>query len=156
MILQFSEISFSTYSKIPFIALSTFSEFLKGFNFKWESHKWQYGILPEYSFSALWEYQIHKLKRVTNPLRLLPSNWIAFVTALTDGIYWNLCCASFCSRPIETGSFHSMFLGRLSLGSQPPCCEKATAASWRGLTWLSSQPAVRTNSLFHVRRFLNP
>jgi len=87
---------------------------------------------------------------------LLPSNWIGFVTALTDGIYWKFFCASFCSRPAETGSFHFVFLGRLSLGSQPPCCKKATAASWRGLTWLSSQPAIRTNSLFHVRRFLNP
>lgn len=59
------------------------------------------------------------------------------------------------SRPVETGSSHFMFLGTLTLGSQPPCYEKAKAASWRGLAWLSSQPAVSTNSLFHVGSLVN-
>lgn len=88
--------------------------------------------------SAFWEHQICKLKKATNSLMLLPSKWVSSVTALTNGIYWKFCYASFCSRPLETGSFHFMFLGRLSLGSQSPCCKKAKAASWRGLVWLSS------------------
>lgn len=51
------------------------------------------------------------MSSVSPPLNL------GFVAALTVG----------------TGSFYSLSLGTLTLGTQPPYCEEAQAALWRGL-----------------------
>lgn len=83
------------YSKIPFRVLSTFSEFLRGFDFKSEAHKGQYGILPKYSSFCPLKTPGVKIKESHEFLDAPPIKWVGSVTALTNRIYWKFCYACF-------------------------------------------------------------
>ena len=119
------------------------------------THKRQHEISTTYSSSALWKHQMCKLKTATNSLMSFPSSgWALWLFWLIE--YMGSCAVPVSgSGPLENGSLHFTFPGTLTLGCQPPPCEEARAASWRGLAWLSTQTTVNSNLLFHVRSLFN-